>query len=412
MDKKKIEEIKNPKNILEYNIPDKKLKKILYDWLRKLSIEKNRSKHTINSYENDLRNFINFLCWHKKNKNISLDELNLMELRRIKEEDFNYKKIELKEKELTGIEYQEIRPYLSFLTYLNYEKKSRKRIISAIKNFYRFLENNDDKEYVGMKIDSRILSDLKGPVAEESLPRPIDIDVIWKIINKIWKGNKYKTEWIKQRDIAIILIMWGTGLRIDETLSIKYHQIPTNSSKCLIKVIGKGKKDREVLLLPIIMRGINAYINSCPLKFQNDSFIFVDKNLNKLDAAIFERNFREIGKELGLYKLNQKVQYRKYKCSCGKYEGKKYLNKICEKCDTKIIERKRSEQKKDKFSPHALRHSFGSHLLDNNVDIREIQKMMGHASIKDTEKYTLVNNEKLREQYMKFNPRDKIYTKN
>ena len=59
-----------------------------------------------------------------------------------------------------------------------------------------------------------------------------------------------------------------------------------------------------------------------------------------------------------------------------------------------------------------MRHSFGSHLLDNNVDIREIQKMMGHASIKDTEKYTLVNNEKLREQYIKFNPRDKIYTKN
>ena len=160
------------------------------------------------------------------------------------------------------------------------------------------------------------------------------------------------------------------------------------------------------------MRGINAYINSCPLKFQNDSFIFVDKNLNKLDAAIFERNFREIGKELDLYKLDQKVQYRKYKCSCGKYEGKKYLNKICEKCDTKIIERKRSEQKKDLFSPHALRHSFGSHLLDNNVDIREIQKMMGHVSIKDTEKYTLVSNEKLHQQYIKFNPRDKINTKN
>ena len=412
MDKKKIEEIKNPKNILEYNIPDKKLKKILYDWLRKLSIEKSRSKHTINSYENDLRNFINFLCWHKKNKNISLDELDLTELRRIKEEDFNYKKIELKNKELTGIQYQEIRPYLSFLTYLNYEKKSRKRIISAIKNFYWFLENNDDTGYKKIKIDSRIFSDLKGPKPEESLPRPIKINVIWKIINKIWNGDKYNTEWIKQRDIAIILIMWGTGLRINEALSIKYHQIPTNSSKCLIKVIGKGKKDREVLLLPIVMRGINAYINSCPLKFQNDSFIFVDKNLNKLDAAIFERNFREIGKELGLYKLDQKVQYRKYKCSCGKYEGKKYLNKICEKCDTKIIERKRSEQKKDLFSPHALRHSFGSHLLDNNVDIREIQKMMGHASLKDTEKYTLVNNEKLRQQYIKFNPRDKIYTKN
>ena len=94
MEEKKNEDIKNSKNIFKYNISNKKIKKVIYDWLRKLSIEKSFSEHTINSYETDLRNFINFLCWYKKNKNISLDELNVRELRKIKEEDFDYKKID------------------------------------------------------------------------------------------------------------------------------------------------------------------------------------------------------------------------------------------------------------------------------------------------------------------------------
>ena len=95
MEEKKLEDIKNPKNILEYDIPDKKIKKVLYDWLRKLSIEKSFSKYTVNSYETDLRNFINFLCWYKKNKNIDLSILKVGQLRKIKEEDFDYKKIDL-----------------------------------------------------------------------------------------------------------------------------------------------------------------------------------------------------------------------------------------------------------------------------------------------------------------------------
>lgn len=413
MEEKKYDDIKNSKNIFKYNISNKKIKKVIYDWLRKLSIEKSFSEHTINSYETDLRNFINFLCWYKKNKNISLDELNVRELRKIKEEDFDYKKIDLKEKELINIEYQEIRPYLSFLTYLNYEKKSRKRIVAAIKSFYKFLNNSDERGYKNIKIDPQILSELKGPKGEESLPRPIKERNIWRIINEMWSGDKYnKVEWVKQRDISIILIMWGTGLRIDEVLSIKYHQIPMNSLKCLIKIVGKGKKDREVFLLPMIMRSIRAYVNSCPSEFQNESFLFVGVDLEKLHPSIFERNFREIGKKLGLYKLDQVVQYKAYKCKCGEYKEFEYKNKKCEKCGTIVKERTASEHKKDDFGPHALRHSFGSHLLDNNVDIRQIQKLMGHASIKDTQVYTGINERKLHEQYKKFNPRDKINLKN
>ena len=410
MEEKKLEDIKNPKNILEYDIPDKKIKKVLYDWLRKLSIEKSFSKYTVNSYETDLRNFINFLCWYKKNKNIDLSILKVGQLRKIKEEDFDYKKIDLNINELINIQYQQIRPYLFFLDYLNYEKKSTKRIVASIKSFYKFLNNNDEIGYKNIKIDPRILSELKGPKAEKNLPRPIKEEDIWRIIDKI--NLSYKVDWIKKRDIALIYIIWGTGLRIGETLSIKYHQIPISSSKCIIRIIAKGKKDKDVFLLPVVITKIKEYINSCPLKFESESFLFVDVNLDKLHPSIFERNFRKIGKKLGLYKLDQVEQYKAYKCECSEYKGIEYKNKKCEKCETLVKERTASEHKKDDFGPHALRHSFASHLLDNNVDLREIQKMMGHASIKNTQIYTEINDKKLHEQYIKFNPRNKINIKN
>ena len=225
MEENKYEDIKNSKNILKYNIFDKNIKNYLSSWLKYLELEKGFSKNTILAYEKDLRKFLNFYCWYKKNKNTDLSNLSESDLKKIKEIDFDYKNLSLSKNELINIKYNEIRPYLFFITFLNYKKTSRKRIVASIKSFYNFLSKNNEN------IDLHIINELKGPKLDQSLPRPIDFKNIKEILNEI--NNIRDDEWIKKRNIALILIIYGCGLRVNEALSIKFKDI----QKILQKVI-------------------------------------------------------------------------------------------------------------------------------------------------------------------------------
>ena len=351
----KNQTIRNSKNIFRYNISDEKVKKYIFSWLEYLEIEKGFSQNTLLAYEKDLRKFINFYCWYKINKNIDLSNLTENKLKKIKEIDFDYKNLTITKNELINIKYNEIRPYLFFTTFLNYKKTSRKRIIASIKSFYNFLSKNEEI------IDVDIINELKGPKLDQSLPRPIEFDNIKKIIKEI--NNINDTNWIKKRDIALISTIYGCGLRVNEALSIKYIDIPRNISKGYIKIIGKGNKERIVPLISNIMKKINEYISSYPFKWKDDSYLFLGKNKKKLNSGVFKRNFRKIRKKLGL---------------------------------------------NEKFTPHALRHSFATHMLEGGADVRTIQKLLGHKSLKSTQIYTEVNQTQLSKLYDKFNPRKKI----
>ena len=355
MEEEKYKDIKNSKNIFEYNIFDKKIKNYLSYWLKYLELEKGFSKNTVLAYEKDLRKFLNFFCWYKENKNTDLSNLSENDLKKIKETDFDYKNLSLSRDELINIKYNEIRPYLFFTTFLNYKKTSRKRIIASIKSFYNFLSKNEEI------IDVDIINELKGPKLDQSLPRPIEFDNIKKIIKEI--NNINDTNWIKKRDIALISTIYGCGLRVNEALSIKYIDIPRNISKGYIKIIGKGNKERIVPLISNIMKKINEYISSYPFKWKDDSYLFLGKNKKKLNSGVFQRNFRKIRKKLGL---------------------------------------------NEKFTPHALRHSFATHMLEGGADVRTIQKLLGHKSLKSTQIYTEVSQKQLSKLYNKFNPREKI----
>ena len=355
MDKKINYYLKNTRNIFNYTIPDKNIKKYIQLWLKYLDLEKGFSQKTILSYEIDFRKFLNFLCWYKKNNHLDLSNLTKENLTKILNSDFNFQEIDLSSNELFNIKYNQIRPYLFFITFLNYKKTSRRRIVAAIKSFYRFLHKNNKK------IDLHILNELKGPKPDQALPRPINIDEIKNIINEI--RNSKKTDWIKKRDIALITTIYGCGLRINEILSIKYQDVPINHLKGYVKIIGKGNKERLVPLIPIVLKSINDYINSCPANFNNETFLFLGKNLKKLNPGTFQRDFRKIRKKLGLH---------------------------------------------ESFTPHALRHSFATHMLDGGADVRTIQKLMGHKSLKSTQLYTEVSQEKLLGSYKKFHPRNKI----
>ena len=355
MEVKKNEDIQNSKNIFGYNIFDKNIKKYLSSWLKYLELEKGFSKNTVLAYEKDLRKFLNFFCWYKNNKNIDLSNLSENDLKKIKETDFDYKNLSLSLDELINIKYNEIRPYLFFITFLNYKKTSRKRIIASIKSFYNFLLKNN------LNIDLNIINELKGPKLDQSLPRPIEFKNIKEIMDEI---NSIKNDnWIKKRNIALISIIYGCGLRVNEALSIKFKDIPKNTSKGYIKIIGKGNKERIVPLINYVMKKINEYISSCPFNWNDENYLFLGKNQKKLNSAVFQRDFRKIRKKLGL---------------------------------------------NEKFTPHALRHSFATHLLDGGADIKVVQELLGHSSPSTTQIYTHVSNEILRKEYLAYHPRAKV----
>ena len=157
----------------------------------------------------------------------------------------------------------------------------------------------------------------------------------------------------------MITAIYGCGLRINEILSIKYQDIPITHTKGYVKIIGKGNKERLVPLISIVLKSVNEYINACPFNFDNETFLFLGKNFKKLNPGIFQRDFRKIRKKLGLHKS---------------------------------------------FTPHALRHSFATHLLDNGADLRSVQQMLGHADISTTQIYTHVLDERLRSLVRNFHP--------
>ena len=347
--------IDKSKNIFEYKIHDKEIKKLAFSWLEYLELEKGFSKNTLLAYEKDLRKFLNFFCWYKNNKNIDLSNLSENDLKKIKQFDFDYQNICLNKNDLINIKYNEIRPYLFFTTFLNYKKTSRKRIIASIKSFYNFLSRNDEN------IDSNIITELKGPKLDQSLPRPIEFKNIKNIVNEI--NNSKTSNWIKKRNIALISLIYGCGLRVNEALSIKFNDFPKNTPKGYIKIIGKGNKERIVPLITYVVKKINDYISTYPFKWNEENHLFLGKNKKKLNPAVFQRDFRKIRKKLGL---------------------------------------------NEKFTPHALRHSFATHMLESGADVRTIQKLLGHRSLKSTQVYTEVSQTQLSKLYEKFNPRKKI----
>jgi len=409
MDEKKYDGIKNSKNIFKYDIFDKNIKKYLSSWLEYLEFEKGFSQNTVLAYEKDFRHFLNFWCWYIENKFVDLSSLvdietyclekkiikkeNIIDyclkegiinkkeeykkikdtsdeyikirsylLELIKKNCFNLKKINLKHKDLFQLEHRHIGIYIRFLNFLGRKNTSRKRIIASIKSFYNYLFKTEGKELKDITLDKDIRKELKGTKIDIALPRPIKFDVIRKIINA-YQEDTEQDEWIKKRNVAMVEFAYGCGLRIQEMLSINFGDIPKNQSKVIIEIIGKGNKSRKVPIISKVLQSLYNYINSCPFNFKYDSPLFLGKNKKRLNPRIFQRDLEKIRNKLGL---------------------------------------------ENNLTPHALRHSFATHMLEAGAEIRVIQKLLGHRSIKSTETYTEVTNEHMQKVHEKFRKEIKI----
>ena len=288
----------------------------LNEWLHHLEINKNYSEHTFQSYGRDLKEYLKY-C-----KINQLDFMNPTQ--------------------------DSIRGFLFELNIKKLSKSSIARKISSIKNFFKYL--SDEK-----KVQEVDFSIFKSPRVNKPLPKSIDPKLVADAIESIMKNDNEL--WINLRDKAVILLMYGAGLRINEALSLKIKDLPTDD---WLRVMGKGNKYRDVPILPEITSILKEYIDHCPFKQSPQDLIFLGKRGKALSPRIIQRRLEKIRYELGL---------------------------------------------PDFATPHSLRHSFATHLLSGGADLRAIQQLLGHVSLSTTQRYTDINESELIQTHKEIHPR-------
>ena len=250
-------------------------------------------------------------------------------------------------KYLNDMKISDFRSFLSYLRNKDISSTSIARIISSLKSFFNYLLNIN-------LIESTVVQSLRTPKQKKSLPRPISSELAIETIKHAQDMEKEK--WIGMRNKSILMLLYGCGLRISEALNLNFEDI--NENDYLI-IKGKGNKERMVPLMDYVKNDIENYMHECPKNFMKDDPLFVGKRLDRLSPRIIQYVLEKIRHNLSL---------------------------------------------PETATPHALRHSFATHLLNSGGDLRTIQELLGHSSLSTTQKYTKVETEKLYEAYSKTHP--------
>jgi integrase/recombinase XerC len=301
-------------------IIEKTLLDLVNKWIVYLEKEKSYSYHTVDSYERDLRAFLIFL-----NKHIA----NIITLKNLEE-----------------LTITDFRSWLAQYK-TNHEVNSSYRAISSLKNFFSFLAKNFD-------LKNEAIYYLKLGRNKIILPKAIDEQEVSSLLLHIY--DDWQKDWIGKRDYALLLLIYGTGLRISEALSITVNQL--NNDYLIIK--GKGNKERLVPLLKIVKENLVNYLKTVPYSVKENDPIFLGEKGKTLQPAVFQKKIRNLRRKLGLA---------------------------------------------ESVTPHAFRHSFATHLLSRGGDLRAIQELLGHASLSSTQKYTKVDITQMLKIYKKTHPR-------
>ena len=248
---------------------------------------------------------------------------------------------------LRDLTIRDFRNFFSSRVKKNIGKASIAREEAAIRNFFNWLDENG----IMQNMD---LFQLATPKLPKTLPRALDVSTTLEVIEEA--GKNCSEPWIGIRDMAIFTLLYGCGLRISEALNLNVEDI--NSSE-FIKIHGKGNKDRYVPLLPIVTERIDEYKKHCPYTLETGTALFLGAKGERLSPRIIQRKVEKIRNLL-------------------------YLPAS--------------------ITPHALRHSYATHLLAEGSDLRSIQELLGHASLSSTQRYTDVDMEKIKEDYKKAFP--------
>ena len=290
--------------------------KYLEDFIKYIDFEKNDSEYTTINYESDIVEYLEF-CTNNK---------------------IDYK----------TISYKQARNYINYL----YEERNDKsstisRKISALRTFYRFLESKDIENYS--------FSLLKLPKKGKRLPKFFEYNELEELFDVPDTNNP-----LGQRDRLILELLYASGMRVSELVSIKINDISFGSKT--IKILGKGNKERITYYNDITNKYLKKYINDGRKKL----------NINNIDYLF----------------LN--------------YRGGHLTTRGVEKILDKIIAKTAINKH---ITPHMLRHSFATHLLNEGCDLLSVQELLGHASLSATNIYTHITNDRLKDVYLKTHPR-------
>jgi integrase/recombinase XerC len=231
--------------------------------------------------------------------------------------------------------------------------RSLMRMLAGVRSFGRFLERNG-KGKVGA------LNAVRAPKIAKSLPKPLAVSAAKRMVDTDLRAGEEREPWIFARDAAVLGLLYGSGLRISEALGLKRRDAPMPGTGDAITVNGKGGKARMVPVLPQVAQLVADYIATCPYDLPENGPLFVGAKGGTLSPRIIQLAMARLRGALGL---------------------------------------------PDSATPHALRHSFATHLLTRGGDLRAIQELLGHASLSTTQIYTGVDTERLLEVYRSAHPR-------
>jgi integrase/recombinase XerC len=245
---------------------------------------------------------------------------------------------------LAKISAADLRSYLADRRADGLTNRSTARELSAIRHFLRFALG-----------EGASLPVLKGPRVQRSLPRPVNPDDVLALAEDAAQGAS--ENWVGARDWALLLLLYGSGLRVSEATGLSGGILPLGST---LRVIGKRSKTRIVPLLEQVKSAIEDYISLCPYPVARDQPLFRGARGGPLSPALVRRAVQGARGRLGL---------------------------------------------SERTTPHALRHSFATHLLAGGADLRSLQELLGHASLSSTQVYTAVDTAMLLDEYLNAHPR-------
>jgi integrase/recombinase XerC len=256
-------------------------------------------------------------------------------------------------KALAGIEPRDVRAFMSSRRADGIGSRSLMRSLAGARSFARFLERNG-KGKLGA------LAAVRAPKLPKTLPKPLTAASAKRLVDTDLRAGEEREPWVLARDAAVLALLYGSGLRISEALGLTREAVPLPGKGDAITVRGKGNKARMVPVLPQVLKLIADYVALCPYDVPDESPIFVGARGGPLSPRIVQLTMARLRGALGLAET---------------------------------------------ATPHALRHSFATHLLARGGDLRAIQELLGHASLSTTQIYTAVDSEQLLQVYRSAHPR-------
>jgi integrase/recombinase XerC len=296
-------------------------------WLSWLSHERRVADLTRAAYMRDIGQFLSFLTRHQG------------ELPRLAS--------------LSALSRGDFRAWMAARQAEGIEARSLARSLSALKNLFRFLGRR------GLAANGAIAT-LRAPKLLRAVPKPLTVGEAMETVDAV--ASLQDVDWIGKRDAAILMLLYGAGLRIGEALSLNRRDVPMTGEARTLAVTGKGRKTRIVPLLPEVLTAVRDYLAACPWGGTGSDPLFMGAKGGRLSPRLIQKAMQSLRLALGL---------------------------------------------PETATPHALRHSFATHLLGAGGDLRAIQELLGHASLSTTQRYTDVDAQHLLQVYQSAHPRAK-----